>query len=182
MGNIAVRTKPFERMRVESFVMNKPAFFVSAATALLLSPGQLFVVDSRATDPLPPTPPGSSLPQPASSTPAPTPPSAPALANPQGKRKHAGEQRFQKLKQELALTPAQIAQIKPIMEKARADAKALRDNTSLPAAQKRKSIRQIFAASFQQIKPLLTPEQLQKWKQIRAEHHSNQSTPSAAKT
>lgn len=80
------------------------------------------------------------------------------------------------------MTPAQVAKIKPIIEKAVADAKALRANTSLPEAQKRKNMRQIFAASFQQIKPLLTPQQLQKWKQIRAERHNNQSTPSAANT
>jgi len=174
--------KPFKRMGVESIVMNKPVFLASTATALLLFlPGQLSAVDPRATDPLPPTPPGSSLPPPASSTPAPTTPSTtPSPTNPKGKGKHADERRFQKLKKELALTPAQVAKIKPIMEKAAADAKALRANTALPKAQKRKNIRQIFVASFQQIKPLLTPQQLQQWKQIRAERHKKQSTPAAA--
>ncbi|TCO88056.1 hypothetical protein EV701_119100 [Chthoniobacter flavus] len=163
--------------------MNKSVFLVSAATALLLLPGQLSAVDLRATDPLPPTPPGNSLPPSASSTPAQSTPSATPSATPRkGQGKQAGERRFQKLKQELSLTPAQVAKIKPIIEKAVADAKALRANTSLPEAQKRKNMRQIFAASFQQIKPLLTPQQLQKWKQIRAERHNNQSTPSAANT
>ena len=81
-------------------------------------------------------------------------------------------QRLQKLKQELGLTPAQVAKIRPIFEKAGAQLKALRDNTSLPAAQKRQKMRQIFAASAQQIRPILTPQQLQKWKQIREEHRT----------
>jgi hypothetical protein len=46
---------------------------------------------------------------------------------------------------------------------------ALRQNTALPQQQKRQQIRQIQASTFQQIRPLLTPEQLQRWKQIREE-------------
>jgi hypothetical protein len=80
------------------------------------------------------------------------------------------EKRLQKLKQELNLSPAQVAKIKPIFEKAGSQFKALRDNTSLPAPQKRQKMRQIVASSAQQIRPILTPQQLQKWKQIREEH------------
>jgi hypothetical protein len=87
-----------------------------------------------------------------------------------GKQGGQAGQRLQKLKQELGLTPAQVAKIKPIFEKAGAQLKALRDNTSLPAQQKHQKMRQIFAASAQQIRPILTPQQLQKWKQIREEH------------
>ena len=67
---------------------------------------------------------------------------------------------------------AQMAKIKPIFEKTGAQLKALRDNTSLPAQQERQKMRQIFAASAQQIRPILTPQQLQKWKQIREERHT----------
>jgi hypothetical protein len=80
------------------------------------------------------------------------------------------EKRLEKLKQELNLTPAQVAKIKPIFEKAGTQLKALRDNASLPAPQKRQKMRQIFVASAQQIRTILTPQQLQKWKQIREEH------------
>lgn len=160
-----------------------------AIAALLWIPGSFAAADLRANDPLPPVPPGSSLPPPAPSTPAPgqpskktasTPSATPAPPGRKGLANHPGERRFQKLKQELGLTPAQVAKIKPIIEKAGAEMKALHDNTSLPTTQKRQKMRQIFVASFQQIKPLLTPQQLQKWKQIREERHANQTTTAAS--
>jgi len=130
-------------------------------------------VDLRANDPLPPVPPGNSLPPPlpAASTPAPQPPQAtqsiiPGAGTPAGGRRN---HRLQKLKNELALTPQQIAQIRPIVQSTRQQIMALRQNTALPQQQKRQQIRQIQASTFQQIRPLLTPEQLQRWKQIREE-------------
>jgi len=75
--------------------------------------------------------------------------------------------------------PAQVAKLKPILEKAHSEVQALRANTSLPAAQKRQKIRQIFTASMQQIRPILTPPQLQKWKQIREERHATATTSSS---
>jgi len=163
--------------------MKTPFLLASGlALALLLAPGNLRAVDLRADDPLPPVPPGNTLPPPQPANPTPNPASPSKNATPQqapvnspglmalsgGKGGEAG-QRIQKLKQELGLTPAQVAKIKPIFEKAGAQLKALRDNTSLPAPQKRQKMRQIVVASAQQIRPILTPQQLQKWKQIREE-------------
>jgi len=165
--------------------MKKRLFLVSpAAFAVLLMPGALWAVDLRADDPIPPVPPGKSLPPPLPATPAPaTPPNAnqppPATPSSPGSALQAGGkggQRFQKLKQELSLTPAQVAKIKPILEKAHAEVQALRANTSLPAMQKRQKVRQIFTASFQQIRPILTPQQWQKWKQIREARHPSATT------
>ncbi|MDR3404135.1 MAG: hypothetical protein P4L99_16680 [Chthoniobacter sp.] len=161
--------------------MKKRLFlFSTTAFAVLLVPGVLRAVDLRADDPIPPVPPGKSLPPPLPATPAPASPSTnnqPPQATPgsPGSALQAGGkgQRLQKLKQELGLTPAQVAKIKPILEKAHAEIQAVRANTSLPAAQKRQKVRQIFTASFQQIRPILTPQQLQKWKQIREERHPN---------
>ena len=158
----------------------KARFLLLLASLLLLFASQhLLAVDLRADDPLPPIPPGSPLPPPLPATSTPNPPSQ--SPSQQGPMKSPGlmelssgqtSQRLQKLKQELGLTPAQVVKIKPIFDKAGAQLKALRDNTSLPAQQKRQRVRQVFAASAQQIRPILTPQQLQKWKQIRQEHRT----------
>jgi Spy/CpxP family protein refolding chaperone len=164
--------------------MKSPFFLVPvAALTFLLAPSNLPAADLRADGPLPPVPPGSPLPPPLPANFTPAPPSknnstqqstmnSPGLTALSGGQGGQGGQRLQKLKQELGLTPPQVAKIKPILEKAGTQLKASRDNTSLPVPQRRQKMRQIFAASAQQIRPILTPQQLQKWKQIREEHHT----------
>lgn len=138
----------------------------------------ILAVDLRANDPLPPVPPGNSLPPPlpAASTPAPQSPqttqtvSPSTTAQPGGQRNHP----FQKLKNELALTPEQIAKIRPIVMSTRQQIKALRENTALPQKQRRQQIRQIMASTIQQIRPILTPQQLEKWRQIREQRRQGE--------
>ena len=152
------------------------------AVALALPAIELMAVDLRADDQVPPVPPGNALPPPAPATTTPTPPStSSALQTSGGKKSQAegeGKRRFEKLKQELRLTPAQVARIKPIFERTAEQVKTLRSSVSLSATQKKQQIRQIVAASFQQIRPVLTPQQLQKWKQIREEHRGQTQTAS----
>jgi len=160
--------------------MRKTPFLALAAIGLTLLAFELMAVDLRADDLVPPVPPGKSLPPPASSTTSPTSPSTSSAQQTAGGNKNQpggeGMRRFEKLKQELGLTPGQAAKIKPIFEKTAQQVKALRSSVSLSAAQKKEQIRQIVASSFQQIRPILTPQQLQKWKQIREEHRSQTQT------
>jgi hypothetical protein len=165
--------------------MKTPRIFSRLA---LLSIGlalwNLSVVDLRASDPLPPVPPGdASLPP----EPAPTPATTPSThivypktntstgtptANPNspGQKKHP----LEKLKNELGLTPEQVAKIKPIVQSTHAQIKAIRENTGLPPKQMHQEIRRIQATAFQQIRPILTAQQLQLWKQIREQHKAGQ--------
>jgi len=158
-----------------------PSFVMAIAVTMALAAIEFPAVDLRADDQVPPVPPGNSLPPTAPAT-TPTPPStSPALQTSGGTKRQAageGKRRFEKLKQELGLTPAQVARIKPIFERTAEQVKTLRSSVSLSAAQKKQQIRQIVASSFQQIRPVLTPQQLQKWKQIREEHRGQTQTAS----
>lgn len=134
----------------------------------------------RAEDPLPPTVPGSSFAPPSS----PSTPTTPAAKNPSqqspsaapgGNGAQAGN-RLEKLKEELGLTPEQMKQIRPILKKEYEEAKPVRENTSLPPEQKRTKLRAIFMAAFRQMKPILTPAQLAKLKELHKEHAKNAAT------
>ena len=89
-----------------------------------------------------------------------------------------GDRRVEKLKKELGLTAAQVAKIKPIIERTAQQMKTLRSSVAVSPAQRKQQMRQILTASFQQIRPILTPQQLQKWKQIREEHRGQTQTAS----
>ena len=145
-----------------------PFVLAVAVVALTLSAIPLVAVDQ-----VPPVPPGNSLPPPAA-----TPPSTSSAA--QGSatnKKHEGH--FDKLKQELGLTPAQATKIKPILERTAQQVKALHSSVSLSAAQKKQQIRQLHLAAYEQIRPILTPQQVQKWKQIREQHRGQQAQTAA---
>jgi Spy/CpxP family protein refolding chaperone len=132
-----------------------------------------------AQDQVPPVPPGNSLPPPPSPSSTPTAPGSQSSGQQSiagSNKKQSGEQRFEKLKQALSLTHAQAAKIKPILEKAAQQVKALRTSVSMSAAQKKQQIRQILASSFQQIRPLLTPQQLQKWRQLHNQRRNQSQT------
>ncbi|HEV7403359.1 MAG TPA: hypothetical protein VGO11_10545 [Chthoniobacteraceae bacterium] len=77
--------------------------------------------------------------------------------------------RAERLKTELGLTDDQTAKIKAIYEKDQAkngeELKKLREDTTLSREDKGKKMREIFAATAEEIKPILTPEQQTKWKE-----------------
>ena len=86
---------------------------------------------------------------------------------------HAGKHRgakLAKLSTALGLTDTQKAQIKPILQSAHQQAKAVKADTSLtPEAQKAK-IKEIHKASRAQITALLTPDQAAKMKAMKHHH------------
>lgn len=130
-----------------------------------------FLIGIQAQDPLPPTPPGGS-------TAPTTTPNTSGTPSPGAKgRKGSEGSRLEKLKEELGLTPEQLKEMRPIFEKAHAEAKAIRAS-SLAPDEKRRKMREIFISTVQQIKPLLTPAQLAKLKELRKEH----STATASTT
>jgi hypothetical protein len=140
---------------------------------------------ARAEDPLPPVPPGSSFApaQPPSSTTTPNPSTSQQVPLSPGAGKmgdHA--KRLQKLKEELGLTPDQLKRMGPILKTAHEQAKAVRENSSLSIEQKRQQERQIFGTAFRQFKPILTPAQLAKLKQLRNERRGAAGTTTTTST
>jgi protein CpxP len=77
--------------------------------------------------------------------------------------------RAERLKTELGLTDDQTAKIKAVYEKNQAknqeEMKKLREDTTMSREDKGKKMAEIFAATAEEIKPILTPEQQTKWKE-----------------
>ena len=130
--------------------------FLTLATASLLTA----TTTLRAADPVPPTPPVN------------PPPAAPEAAKPEAGRPERrpggpggpGGDRLAMMKEQLGLTPEQVEKIKPILEKDREKLQALRADTAATREQKGEKMREILTASMEEIKPILTPEQLEKFK------------------
>ncbi len=79
-----------------------------------------------------------------------------------------GVNRLERISRELNLTEAQKSQVKPILEDEENKLKTLRTNTSLSREQQREKAREIRQATWEKIKPLLTPEQLKKREEMMA--------------
>ena len=125
---------------------------LTLATAALLAAAQSI----RAEDPVPPTPPVN--PPAGAPAAAAKPERAPgAPAGPRGDR-------LEMMKEKLSLTPDQIEKIKPLLEKDREKLMAVREDAALSREQKGEKMREILKASMEAIKPILTPEQVEKWK------------------
>ena len=77
--------------------------------------------------------------------------------------------KLEKMATALQLTPAQKQQIRPILMEEAPKLKALKSDTSLPPMQKAMKMRQISEATDAKLQPILTPEQYQKWQQMRAQ-------------
>ena len=82
---------------------------------------------------------------------------------------NGGKHEGHKLLQTLNLTAEQKAKVAPILEKARADVKAIRSDASLSKQQKHQQLQAVRQNTSQQLQAVLTPEQFQKLQQIRAE-------------
>ena len=139
--------------------MKTKSTLLTLATASLLTA----TASLRAADPVPPTPPVN------------PPPTAPEAAKPEagtperrpgGPGGPGGERgdRLAMMKEQLGLTPEQVEKIKPILEKDREKLQALREDTATSREQKGEKMREIITAEMEQIKPILTPEQVEKWK------------------
>jgi Spy/CpxP family protein refolding chaperone len=77
------------------------------------------------------------------------------------------------LAQELNLTADQQQQLRPILQEEAQKLKALRTNTGLNRAQKHQQLRTIHQETQARIKPILTPQQLAKWQQLRLQARLN---------
>ena len=150
--------------------MKTKSSFLTLAAASLLTAASL-----RAADPVPPTPPVN------------PPPAAPESAQPE-RRPGGGPSgprgdRLAMMKEQLGLTPEQVEKIKPILEKDREKLQALRADTTTTREQKGEKMREILTASLEEIKPILTPEQLEKFKvgmeKRREEMHKRRAAPEA---
>ena len=98
------------------------------------------------------------------------PPAAPAGTNGESPRgEKAGKHKEHKLLQALNLSEEQKAKVAPILQKARADAEAIKADASLTKKQKHQQIDAVRQNTDQQLQAVLTPEQFQKFQQIRAD-------------
>lgn len=78
------------------------------------------------------------------------------------------DERVAKLKESLAITDEQAAKLKTVFEAEREKMNALRSDTSLSHEDRRKKSRELMRSTFEDgVRPVLTPEQLAKWKEIR---------------
>lgn len=77
--------------------------------------------------------------------------------------------KLEKISTELQLSPAQKQQMLPILKEEAPKIQAIKGNTSLGPMQKAMQLRQIGEATDAKVQPILSPEQYQKWQQIRAQ-------------
>lgn len=80
----------------------------------------------------------------------------------------------EKLQVQLGLSSSQAAQLKEIRTNTFAQLKALRSDSSLGAEEKRTAFKSLMANQKQQSSAVLTPEQLQTWKEIRQQHNKRE--------
>jgi protein CpxP len=88
-----------------------------------------------------------------------------------GRRAHA-HNRKGKLAQELNLTKDQKQQLRPILQEEAQKLNALRADTHLSRQQKHQQLQAIRQELAARIKPILTPEQLEKWQELRGGTHT----------
>ena len=78
-------------------------------------------------------------------------------------------EKLQKMSTELQLSPSQKQQMAPILMEEATQLKGVKANTSLPPMQKAMKMRQIANTADGKVKPILNPQQYEKWEQIRAQ-------------
>ena len=122
-----------------------------ATTGLLTAASPL-----RAEDPVPPTPPA-------------TPPVPAASGEAKHERGADGGRRGDRvamLKQQLGLTPEQVEKLKPIIAQDREKMMTLRNDPALTQEQRMAKMKDLQKTSEEEIKPILTAEQVAKWKVV----------------
>ena len=77
--------------------------------------------------------------------------------------------KMEKLSSALQLTPQQKKQMMPILMEEGQKLKGIKSDTTLGPMQKMMQMKEVGSAADAQIKPILTPEQDQKFEQIRAQ-------------
>lgn len=79
------------------------------------------------------------------------------------KKQPARPDRLKTLTSRLSLTPDQVEKIKPILQEEQTRMKALREDKALSREQRTAKLRDIRQETFAKIKPVLTPEQQEKF-------------------
>ncbi|BDI30129.1 hypothetical protein CCAX7_21800 [Capsulimonas corticalis] len=94
-------------------------------------------------------------------------PTVAAHAGRLGGRRHAQSgDRMQAAMDKLNLSDDQKAKIKPITDKTKQQLKSVKSDSSLTTDEKKAKAREIVMDSFQQIKPILTPQQQEQLMQM----------------
>lgn len=84
--------------------------------------------------------------------------------------KHAeAKARGQQLAEELGLNAEQKEKLKPILKEEREKIQGLKD---LPQNQRREKAKEIRKGITEKVKPILTPEQFERWEKLRAQHRA----------
>jgi len=91
-------------------------------------------------------------------------PGGPGGGRPRGQRI---EERLERLSKALNLTEDQKEKLKPILQDQAQQMRALREDSSLTPEQRREKARELFKAHREEIAKILTPEQREKWKEMR---------------
>jgi Spy/CpxP family protein refolding chaperone len=102
-------------------------------------------------------------------TPPPPPPAGEHVGGREGPGKGPRGDSLKFLTEKLSLTPEQQAKIKPITDDQKKALDAVRADTSLERDARRIKAAEIIKAHMEQIKPLLTPEQLKKFEEMKDE-------------
>lgn len=92
--------------------------------------------------------------------------SAPAQGGPNSQEVVA---HLEKLATVLQPSPMQKRQILPILQQEAPQLQAVKNNPSLPPAKRLVELKQISNAADAKVQPILSPQQWQKWQEIRAE-------------
>ena len=112
-------------------------------------------------------------------TPAPPAPPAPAAAPAAG---HHHESEIQKLTDELTLSPDQVSKITPIIDTAKAQIKAIRQDATLTADQQKAQVGPIRKQENKDIEAQLTSVQLATYKSLRKNHGQPAPVPATTPT
>ena len=103
----------------------------------------------------------------ATQEPTPSTPSAPPGGQPVSEQDKLAAQRLRDLAAMLSLTSDQREKIRPIVLAEAPRLRAVRDDTSMTRQQKADKLRQIFKGTDAKMKPILTPQQMEKLQRIR---------------
>jgi protein CpxP len=85
------------------------------------------------------------------------------------------EAQVKALKESLTLTDEQATKIKEVFTKNQEKQKALREDTSLSQEDRRAKMREIFQGTEEQLKPILTAEQMAKYKEQREKRRAERA-------
>jgi len=87
-------------------------------------------------------------------------------------KQESGENRLQQMSQQLNLTEDQKTKLKPILQEEAQKLRELKNDTSSSRQEKMQKAKQIHSEYKPQIDAILTPEQQQRWQQMKQEAKS----------